>query len=116
MSEALACYTAAVEAGAAPPPLPLYVEQQAAAAPAGAAGAFDVAFELLRLHAVVSEPGAAGSSPAALAPLLARLLRLATGAISPPLCTSPGTAGRKAGAGAGAGLLGLLSMQGPVAA
>lgn len=75
MSDALASYTAAVEAGAAPPPLPLYVEQQAAAAPAGGAGAFDVAFELLRLHAVASDPEAAGGSPAALAPLLARLLR-----------------------------------------
>ncbi|KAL4425557.1 hypothetical protein ABPG75_009573 [Micractinium tetrahymenae] len=75
VSDALASYTAAVEAGSAPPPLPLYLEQQAAAAPSGAAGAFDVAFELLRLHAVASDPEAAGGSPSALAPLLARLLR-----------------------------------------
>ncbi|KAL4426686.1 hypothetical protein ABPG77_004742 [Micractinium sp. CCAP 211/92] len=75
VSDALASYTTAVEAGAAPPPLPLYVEQHAAAAPAGASGAFDVAFELLRLHAVASDPETAGGSPAALAPLLARLLR-----------------------------------------
>ena len=75
VSEALASYTAAVEAGAAPRPLPLYAEQQqgaAAAAPGG--GSMDVAFELLRLHAVASDPDSSGSATA-LQPLLARLLR-----------------------------------------
>lgn len=77
VAEALASYTAAVESGAAPPPLPLFAEQAAgsgAGASASSGGAFDVAFELLRLHAVGSDPEASGS-PAALQPLLARLLR-----------------------------------------
>ncbi|PRW58789.1 nuclear pore complex NUP98A isoform X1 isoform B [Chlorella sorokiniana] len=77
VAEALASYTAAVESGAAPPPLPLYSEQAAGSssgAPAASGSAFDVAFELLRLHAVGSDLEASGS-PAALQPLLARLLR-----------------------------------------
>ena len=77
VSEAVASYTAAVEAGAAPPPLPLYAEQQAAAAAgasSAAGGSFDVAFELLQLHAVACDPDSSGSA-AAMQPLLARLLR-----------------------------------------
>ena len=104
VAEALASYTAAVEAGTAPPPLPLYAEQAAdgaggaagasSAAAAASGGSFDVAFELLRLHAVGSDPDAAGSA-AALQPLLARLLRCGEGAGSTflgfacwPLCAS----------------------------
>jgi hypothetical protein len=77
VSEALASYTAAVEAGAAPPPLPLYAEQQqeaAAGSSSAAGGSFDVAFELLQLHAVACDPDSSGSA-AAMQPLLARLLR-----------------------------------------
>lgn len=77
VAEALASYTVAVESGAAPAPVPLYAEQAAgggAGASAASSSAFDVAFELLRLHAVGSDPEASGS-PAALQPLLARLLR-----------------------------------------
>lgn len=82
VSEAVASYTAAVEAGAAPPPLPLYAEQQAAAAGGGspAGGSFDVAFELLQLHAVAADPDSSGSA-AAMQPLLARLLRCACGTL-----------------------------------
>jgi nuclear pore complex protein Nup98-Nup96 len=76
LPDALAAYTAAVEAGAAPPPLPLYAEagSDGGSSSPAAGGAFDVAFELLRLHAVAADPEAA-ASPAALQPLLARLLR-----------------------------------------
>ncbi|PSC76893.1 nuclear pore complex NUP98A isoform B [Micractinium conductrix] len=77
VSDALDSYASAVEAGAAPPPLPLYAEQAAGSGSGGSGpsgGAFDVAFELLRLHAVAADPDASGF-PAALAPLLARLLR-----------------------------------------
>ena len=79
VSDALDSYASAVEAGAAPPPLPLYAEQAAGSGSGGSGpsgGAFDVAFELLRLHAVAADPDASGF-PAALAPLLARLLRWA---------------------------------------
>ncbi|KAI3438757.1 hypothetical protein D9Q98_001175 [Chlorella vulgaris] len=72
VAEALAAYTAAVEAGAAPPPLPLYAERGGGVAACGRS--FDVAFELLRLHAVACDPDASGSVDM-LRPLLARLLR-----------------------------------------
>lgn len=77
MSDALASYTAAVEEGVAPAPLPLYAEQAAIAG--GSSGkSFDVAFELLRLQAVASDPESSGSA-AVLQPLLARLLRCGAG-------------------------------------
>lgn len=72
VAEALAAYTTAVEAGAAPPPLPLYAERGGGVAACGRS--FDVAFELLRLHAVACDPDASGSVDM-LRPLLARLLR-----------------------------------------
>ena len=80
VADAVAAYTAAVEAGAAPPPLPLYAEMAAsgsssASGSSASGGSFDVAFELLRLYAVASDPDAVAHSPVVLQPLLARLLR-----------------------------------------
>lgn len=89
VAEALASYTAAVEEGAAPPPLPLYAESPAGDSGASSSGgtsggAFDVAFELLRLHAVASDLDARDDA-SALQPLLARLLRCEPSGLLQPL-------------------------------
>jgi nuclear pore complex protein Nup98-Nup96 len=74
VAAALDSYVAAVEAGAAPPPAPLYAERGGAGAEA-AGGALDVAFELLSLFVARGAGEEAGGGRREAGRLLRRVLR-----------------------------------------